>query len=59
MTNLVLQDIVMQTTATGESVKNVIPALTALLHRSDFSDNDKLRLIVLFVIVKGGEIYQI
>lgn len=48
-----------QNLATGENeekepVKNPIPEITALLKRSDISENDKVRSVLLYSLFKGG-----
>jgi len=48
------QDLVMGSDAAGEKIKDHVKQLAPLLQDKSISPNDKIRLILLYVIQKGG-----
>jgi len=52
---LCVEDLVMGSDAAGEKVKDHVKQLAPLLQDKSISAKDKIRLILLYVIQKGGE----
>ena len=49
------KDLVMGTDAAGEKIKDQLKRLAPLLQDKSVSAKDKMRLILLYIIHKGGE----
>jgi len=52
---LCVEDLVMGSDAAGEKVKDHVKQLAPLLQDKSISAKDKIRLILLYIIQKGGE----
>jgi len=50
-----IQDLVMGSDAAGEKIKDHVKQLAPLLQDKSISANDKIRLILLYIIQKGGD----
>lgn len=53
------QDLVMGSDAAGEKVKDHVKHLAPLLQDKNILASDKIRLILLYIIQKGGDTYRI